>query len=137
MNNKTNKIIHIARIQPRGRDLVYLLLRKTEESVCFSWFEENCNQSEGEIETGIFATTIEEAIRLARSRWHSLAFRTVMCGFRYTLPERDEHGLNALFYQMSASYASSNGQYFDEELGHLCIVQNASQEALNLNRRYH
>ena len=51
------------------------------------------------------------------------------CGFRYTLPERDEHGLNALFNQMVASYSSSNGVYFEQELGHPCIVQNASIQA--------
>jgi len=56
----------------------------------------------------------------------------VNCGFRYTLPERDEHGYNALFHQMAASYATSNGVYFDEESGNNCFVNFASEEAKNL-----
>lgn len=54
---------------------------------------------------------------------------------RYSLPVRDEVGTNAFFWQMAKSYASSNGHYFDEEAGHMCYVDFASEEALEIWRR--
>lgn len=51
------------------------------------------------------------------------------------MPERDEHGLPALFYQMKASYTSSSGIYFEEDFGYNAIVKEASQEALTLLKR--
>lgn len=119
MTINTNKLIHVAR---KGSTL-YFLRKKGDD---FVWFE-------GENETPIVSKNIEEAIRLANRKWH---FRMLACGFRYTLPERDEHGNNALFYQMAASQKTLTGVYFDEELGHPCIVQNASGEALDLLKTY-
>ncbi len=124
-----NKLIHVAFIymKPKGR---YKLFLRRKEANHIVWFEESENNKE--IETEITAQTVEEAIRLGRKHWKNHAFRTLNCGFRYTLPERDEHGMNALYCQMAASYASSNGVYFDEDLGHNCFVQAASLEARKL-----
>lgn len=125
------KLIHIAKILNRQGRQTYLFLRKKEPN--FIWFEEN---SDGiEVETGVCANTIEEAIRLGARHWKNEYFNTVLCGFRYTLPERDEHGINALFHQMVSSYSSMNGIYYDDELGNNCFVQNASNEAYLLWQR--
>lgn len=121
---KPPKLIHVSRILTPASPLpAYLFLRKQGDNH-FVWYEEE--------ETGIVGSTISEAIQNARRNWSAYSFRTVNCGFRYTLPERDEHGCNALFCQMAESYRSSNGVYFDEELGHNCFVSFASQEALSL-----
>jgi hypothetical protein len=120
-----NTMIHVARIFTDRGDR-YLFLRQMNPHT-FTWFEQLDEKSE--TETPFTAQTIEDAIRLAVETWKGSYFRTVICGFRYTLPERDEHGINALFCQMAASYKSSNGIYFDEELGCNCFVQNASDEA--------
>jgi hypothetical protein len=123
-------LIHVAKYQDPEGSLknrnVFLLLRKRSPH-CFVWYKEN--EEAKEEETEINASTIEEAIRLANRTWKNQGFRTLNCGFCYTLPERDEHGNNALFGQMIASYTSSNGVYFDEERGHHCLVQAASNEA--------
>ncbi len=116
--------MHIGRLQ----DGTYLLLRK-ESPDSYRWWNET---ETSEIDTGVTGKTIEEAIRRASSHWKNQAFRTVICGFRYTLPERDEHGINALFHQMVASYGTPTGAYQDEELGHTCHVQFASDEALRI-----
>lgn len=122
------KLIHAASIySPNGR-WCYLFLRKSREGH-FAWFQDG---ADNESETPISAQTIEEALRLGARHWRGDSFRTVICGFRYTLPERDEHGINALFHQMVASYSSMNGVYYDEELGNNCFVQNASDEACKL-----
>lgn len=126
------KLIHIGSIMEHGGIKRYLLLRE-KSSACFIWSYLSTKGSEEESE--VWAATIEEALRLAVKRWKQHYFKTLMCGFRFTLPERDEHGMNALFHQMAASYKSSNGIYYDEELGNNCIVQNASQEALHLLKR--
>ena len=118
-----NDLIHIARHQA-GRDLIYLYLKKTG-SETYQWFE-------GDTATEVKGITPEEAMRLAKRHWKSDSFHFVNCGFRYTLPERDEHGGNALFHQMVASYGAFNGIYYDEELGHSCVVKNASDEAKHL-----
>lgn len=121
-------LIHVGIIkitQPHS----WRFLRKVEPSK-YVWFEENPKSEE--IETPIAAQSVTEAIRLASAQWKEAYFQLLNCGFRYTLPERDEHGLNALFCQMVASYSSSNGVYFEEDLGHLCYVQNASIEAQKL-----
>lgn len=118
------KIIHVGCLQ----DGTYLLLRR-EGPDSYSWWSES---GTSEIETGVTAKTIEEAIRVANNKWKNQNFRTVICGFRYTLPERDEHGINALFHQMISSYSTPTGVYQDEELGHACHVQFASDEALRL-----
>ncbi|HEV8051134.1 MAG TPA: hypothetical protein VGP47_01470 [Parachlamydiaceae bacterium] len=125
------KLIHIARIYTAD-GWHYLFLKKNAEGH-FSWHEE-LNPKE-ERETPVSGQTVEEAMRLAPRHWKNQSFTTVNCGFRYTLPERDEHGINALYHQMAASYSSGNGIYYDEELGNNCFVQNASEEAVKLSRR--
>jgi len=128
---QVGKLIHVACIFAQGR-WHYLFLRKNGEGH-FTWHQEL--QSQHEEETPVSGHTIEEALRLAVRQWKEQSFRTLQCGFRYTLPERDEHGINALFHQMVASYSSSNGIYYDEELGNNCFVQNASDEAQKLWKR--
>jgi hypothetical protein len=124
--NNLNTLIHVAKYHPFQQRERNLFLRK-ESPFRYTWFEE----LEGEeIATDVYGSSVEEALRLAHRFWKEQAFRTIICGFRYNLPERDEHGMNALFYQMANSYHSPNGVYFDNELGHNCYVQNASKEAL-------
>lgn len=124
-------LIHVARIHAHGK-WRYLFLRKNEKGH-FTWHEEqNDNQ---ETETPVTAQTAEEALRLAPRHWNSHSWNPLHCGFRYTLPERDEHGSNAFFHQMAASCASMNGVYYDNELGNNCFVQNASEEAFSLWQR--
>lgn len=122
-------LIHIARIHTKGK-WMYLYLRK-KENKHFIWSEEQENKQD-ETDTSVFALSVEEAIRLASKQWKNQSLNLLHCGFRYTLPERDEHGINAFFHQMVASYNSSNGIYYDEELGNNCFVQNTSEEALSL-----
>jgi hypothetical protein len=118
-----NNFVHIARIK-EGRRHSYLYLKKTG-SETYQWFH-------GDEPTEVKGITPEEACRLAVRHWRIHSFRFVRCGFRFTLPERDEHGSNALFHQMAASYDAMNGIYYDEELGHSCIVKEASSEAKTL-----
>lgn len=122
--DKIKDLMHVARCLTPGQGWKMLFLMKSDPRT-YTWFE-------GENPTEVTADTIEAAMRLAYKYWEGRSFRTMMCGFRYTLPERDEHGLNALFWQMVLSYTSPNGIYFDEELGCNCYVQNASLEARNL-----
>jgi hypothetical protein len=123
----SHKLMHVAFIYSEGRKTLYL---KKKEEYHYGWWEIDAHGKE--IETDIVASHVEEALRLGRQKWKTKGFRTLNCGFRYTLPERDEHGINALFHQMATSYSASNGIYFDEELGHNCIVHNASLEARSL-----
>lgn len=123
------KLIHIASIEEQAKGKVYLFLRE-KNSNHYVWLKEE--QPGQEVETSVSAPTSEEALRLARREWWNSYFRPLNCGFRYTLPERDEHGYNALFHQMVASYTSFNGIYFDAELGNNCIIHNASLEARTL-----
>lgn len=120
------KLIHVGKIFPQG-GMQWVFLRQISEHL-FQWFY----AASEEIATGVTADSVQEAMRLAFRTWKMVYFTTLNCGFRYTLPERDEHGINALFHQMIASLSSPNGIYFDEELGHLCFVQNASIEARDL-----
>lgn len=122
------KLIHIARIQTSESPLPqYLFLRKHGDNL-FVWHDI-------ERELNISGSSISESLKMGRKAWRLNSFRTVNCGFRYTLPERDEHGCNALFCQMMESYRSYNGIYFDEDLGHNCFVSFASQEALSLMKK--
>lgn len=140
MPTSTDNLIHIARIQPKGGNTHYLFLRKINDH--YQWFEFNDKEQENELENekkcDLKSPTIEEALQKGAQYWKKkdLSFRYLHCGTRFTLPERDEHGINALFYQMKASYKSINGVYFDEEVGHNCIVHNASFEALDLLKRF-
>jgi hypothetical protein len=126
---KRDKLIHLAQVILPKKGPRLLLLRKKDD-VHYVWYEETATGDEKE--TSIFAPTAEEAIRQAYLTWKDSIFRTINCGFRYSLPERDEHGNNALFHQMVASYASMNGVYFDEDVGHNCFVNFASDEAKKL-----
>jgi hypothetical protein len=134
MNQKaTSKLIHVATIRLQNIGVVYLLLRQLEPYL-YRWFKKEASGEE--IETPIWGGTSEEAIASGKDAWKFDEFQTINCGFRYTLPERDEVGANALFCQMAASYSSMNGVYFDEELGSNCIVQNASLEARDLMKLF-
>lgn len=130
--NTNSKLIHIARVKSSSGIWEYLFLRKLETNR-FTWFLQT-KQDSSIIETLVSGQTVEEAMRLAARHWKTDSFTNVNCGFRYTLPERDEHGINALFHQMAASSGSMNGVYYDEELGNNCFVQNASDEAFRLWR---
>lgn len=132
MDHALGKLIHVGWILKQGPTHVFL---RQVNPHSYTWFIEDSHEQE--IETSISAPTIEEALRLAHQRWKEQSFRTLICGFRYSLPERDEHGSNALFYHMVASYTSSSGVYFDDEWGNNCIVHYASQEALDLWRKLH
>jgi hypothetical protein len=125
------KLVHVARIYTSGK-WNYLYLRKNPHRH-FTWHEEKNGLEEAE--APVSGSSVEEAMRLALKHWKNSAFNTLICGFRYTLPERDEHGINALFHQMAASYSVSSGVYYDEELGNNCFVQSASEEALKLFQR--
>ena len=103
-----------------------LYLRKVEPKL-FKWFQD-------ETDTGIQSDRVIEAIRLASEKWKS--FKLLNCGYIYTLPERDEHGNNALFSQMAKSLDSPNGIYFDEDLGHNCIVHQIPLESARLYRSF-
>lgn len=131
MANQTPKLIHIGIKRTSHASREYVFLRKLSADQ-FQWFiEANGNETP----TELVATNSEEAMRQANRLWKDEDLQFLMCGFRYNLPERDEHGTNALFHQMAASYNSMNGAYFDEDIGHNCFVQNASLEALSLWRK--
>ncbi|MDP1879830.1 MAG: hypothetical protein Q8K60_02680 [Parachlamydiaceae bacterium] len=119
------KIIHVGKIFSSHQS--YVLLKKLEP-FRYVWFLKN-HQNQEDAQTEIWGGTPEEAIQAGRRFWKHHEFNLLHCGFRYTLPERDEIGTNALFHQMLASYESMTGVYFDEELGSNCIVNLASQEA--------
>ncbi len=121
--------LHVATIEPKQ----YLFLFQTAEN-CFQWFLTDPNfQKKRPLTDG--APTLPLAIRQGFKRWEGDFFSLLRCGFRYTLPVRDEVGCNALFHQMAESYSSSNGRYLDAELGHHCYVDFASDEALALWRK--
>lgn len=132
MNKFKSKLIHAARIYEKSLGPIYLFLRQIEP-YRYVWFLED--QAGIEIETPIRETTTENAFLAAYQMWSYNNIYLLRCGFRYTLPERDEVGVNALFHQMVSSYSSSSGIYFDEELGSNCIVQFASSEARDLWKR--
>lgn len=122
------KIIHIAKISDSQKKMAYLLLRQKAPHE-FVWYTEDNIPSE------VKGATIQSAIQNAYKYWKLSNISMVNCGFRYTLPERDEHGNNALYCQMALSYSSPLGIYYDEELGHNCIVNFASDEAKDLLKR--
>jgi hypothetical protein len=132
MEQTKGKLIHVGIIYPKGRKPTYLFLRQLSPDH-YAWFQEESPRNERE--TSVSAPSIAEALQRARQTWSLDSFRTLICGFRYGLPERDEHGTNALFHQMAASYSSMNGVYFDPDLGYNCIVSFASNEAKQLWQR--
>lgn len=126
------KLIHIAHVYLKNEGHAYLFLRKMDP-YRYMWFQQN--HLGAEVETSVWGGTVEETILAAYKEWKYQSIRMVHCGYRYTLPERDEVGTNALFHQMAASYSSMSGIYFDEDLEFNCIVQNASSEARELLKR--
>lgn len=116
------EIQHVASYYPKGRKAyLFLYLTKEEE---YQW--------EG---TSLLAPSLDEALSLARETYSRDYFSPLNCGFRYHLPIRDETGTPAFFWQMAQSYATSNGHYFDKSVGHMCYVDFASKEALELWRK--
>lgn len=120
---------HIGCVYPKQ----YLFLKKLDDST-FQWFKVS-SSFESEKGTPCMGETSSSAIKAAYKLWKDHYFRLLHCGFCYSLPERDEVGWNAFFWQMAKSYSSLNGHYFDEEVGHLCYVDFASQEALSIWRK--
>jgi len=130
--SKLGRLIHVAKCFPRHEGWKLLFLREQKEAGEFRWFIET--SADTEEPTEVAAPLLEEALRLAHVYWRDQQFRCIRCGYRFTLPERDEIGTNALFHQMISSYSSFNGQYVDEDLGYPCIVREISQEAHRLWR---
>lgn len=126
MSSFKEKIIHVAQIHTQNQGRQYLLLIQ-KEPYHYIWFSLDSHKIKHE--TTVWGATPEDAILAAYKAWEYEQFQTLRCGFRFTLPERDEVGTNALFHQMVSSYDSSSGIYFDDEVGCNCIVQNASNEA--------
>lgn len=129
MSKDLNSLIHVAKSYAAGGRWQWLFLRKMPEGR-YLWHRVDGDFAEKE--TNIVADSAEEALRLAWQAWKRESFTFLRCGFRFTLPERDEIGDNALFHQMVASYSTVNGVYLDQELGHQCVVHDASKEALAL-----
>lgn len=117
-------LMHIAKTNKH-----YLFLRQ-RTAILYEWVK--VDKDGNEEDTGISGLNIEEAIQKGNRAFKDLGIKSLDCGYRYTLPERDEHGVNAYFFQMKESYSSSNGIYFDKISGNNCLVQSASSEALQL-----
>lgn len=116
--NEMPNLIHIAEIDSKeGTQSLFLRKESPDRYIWFAVDKEGQEKA-----TPVSASSAEGAIKIAREHWHNNFFRTIKCGFRFTLPERDEHGNNALFNQMNLSLGSFNGVYYDEELGHNCVV---------------
>lgn len=128
---KISTLIHIGYVQ-KARERQYLFLRKTEAGQ-YAW--EYAAPAEETNTPEVIADSAEEAIRLASLHWRAPAWQSLPCGFRFTLPERDEVGTPALFHQMVRSYRTGNGVYLDEELGSSCIIHDAPSLTLALWRR--
>lgn len=96
-----------------------LLFLRRLDPARYQWFIEKEGKEE---ETDISNPVPEEAFRLAFRRWKEKDFIPLHCGYRYMLPERDEHGMPAYFEQMVKSINSSSGVYYDDTVGYNCIV---------------
>lgn len=125
---KISTLIHIGYLQ-NGRERQYLFLRKTDAGQYVWEYAKTENNTPAPV---VIADSAEEALRLAYSHWR--VWHSLPCGFRFTLPERDEVGTPALFHQMVRSYRTGNGVYLDEELGGSCIVHDAPSHTLALWR---
>jgi len=117
----SGKLIHLATLNS-GAEL--LELREVEPNKRYGWLRQGAS-------TDVEAPSISEAIRKGALKWKEEGFRPIRCGTLFTLPERDEHGQNALFYQLVESSKSPNGVFFDPTLGSLCMVRESSQQALS------
>ena len=116
------KLIHLAE-----SDLGWLYLRETSPGR-YQWFEE---AKPLELE----ASSTEEAFRIAYNRFKHHHFESLLVGYKFTLPERDEHGAPALFIDMARSLEAANGQYFDPETGHNFIVHQIPMRARELYKQ--
>lgn len=99
-------LVHVANV---GSETLFL--RKSAEGQ-FQWMNQE-NPVSGEFDS------LEKALEYA---WRQEGFTPMACGYKFTLPERDEHGTPALFEEMAKSLNSMTGIYFDEREGHNCIV---------------
>ena len=136
MKKKVNPLTHIAKINSSDGKDCYIFLRKNAED-CFAWYSEDKKGNETALD--LEGATAEKAIQTAAHHFKLNDFRPVDCGFRYVLHPRDEHGINAMFHQMVASYGevarAIDGAYHDEGNGQECYVDFASDEALDLWRQ--
>ncbi len=133
MNAQLPNLIHVGRLfDGRGRRC-YAMLRK--EDGVYRWYREAPGGREEP--TPLQAKSESEAMTAAARFWKDSAFEPVHCGFRYDSQVRDEHGINAQFWEMVLSYSASNidGSYLDPEAGHLCYVDFCSEEARQLWQR--
>lgn len=119
---KKDNLYRIASIENGGKKC--LSLHKDEDGL-FRWYLDNQP-------TEIAASTAEEAAKRARQQYKEEHFRVYSCGNKFTLPERDEHGTPADYQEMVKSLRSMNGVFFDEKLGHNCIVREIPSEMMRL-----
>lgn len=110
---KKDNLYRIATIE--NGEKKYLSLHKDEDGL-FRWYLDNQP-------TEIACPSAEEAAKQARKQYREDHFRLLSCGNKFTLPERDEHGTPADYQEMVKSLRSMNGVFFDEKLGHNCIVR--------------
>ena len=129
MQKNAARLMHIGVIRDVGGSHL-LFLREVDRK--YHWFLEKRGEEE---KTALGADKMEEAIQLAYREWGRLEFRFLGCGYRFTLPERDEHGDPASFYQMVKALQSSSYTYMDEDLGHLCVIKQIPSFARELYHR--
>ena len=134
MNENSYQLVHVGKVESAHGEDLYLFLRQEGQN-SFRWYSENAIHEEEATE--VWATNPHEALRLAEKQWHENLFASLYCGVRYDLDPRDEHGTAALFHQMVESYSQHtvDSAYFDPDCGHLCFVDFASDEALELWHR--
>lgn len=113
------KIIHKARVNNKWIDLVEI------EPAKFGWYD-------GDRSLDLNATSIPLAFAKARKTFSN--FLPIAAGYKYTLPERDEHGKEALYCEAVKSLESSNGVFFDEKAGHNVVVHLIPQKTIDLIR---
>ena len=121
-------LIHVGFVRRKGPKKTFLYLRQIDKQ--FSWFEEN--ERGQEQATHVSASSISQALRAAQRQWRDETFTPLHCGFRFTLPERDEIGRPAYFCEMVNSFKSMTGVYRDAKIDGNCIVQKPSSDALDL-----
>ena len=113
------KIIHKALVNNKWIDLVEI------EPGKYGWYE-------GEHSLDLNAASIPLAFVIARKAYPD--FNPIAAGYKYTLPERDEHGKEALYCEAVKSLESSNGVFFDEKAGHNVVVHLIPQKTIDLIR---
>ncbi len=113
------KIIHKARVNNKWIDLVEI------EPAKYGWYE-------GDRSLDLNAGSIPLAFSIARKAFPD--FLPIAAGYKYTLPERDEHGKEALYCEAVKSLESPNGVFFDEKAGHNVVVHLIPQKTIDLIR---